>query len=121
APARRAPARARRIVRDLADDDLWLPHHVEAMARLLGEADFAHALPIAIAIDGAAQVLGGHLAVPGLRAHVAPPAPAPAPPAAGRLAPVGDQAGIRPRSAVSGGRRSSRGERIGAAVGQHSP
>ena len=43
----RALAEARgRIVCYLADDDLWLPEHVETLDRALGEADFAHALPI---------------------------------------------------------------------------
>lgn len=40
------------IVCYLADDDLWLPDHVEEMRRLLGEADFAHALPLWIDGDG---------------------------------------------------------------------
>lgn len=40
------------IVGYLADDDLWLPGHVEEMQRLLGEADFAHALPLWIDSDG---------------------------------------------------------------------
>lgn len=40
------------IVCYLADDDLWLPDHVEEMRRLLGEADFAHALPLSIDGDG---------------------------------------------------------------------
>lgn len=31
------------IVCYLADDDLWLPNHIETMRRLLADADFAHA------------------------------------------------------------------------------
>ena len=40
------------IVAYLADDDLWLPNHIEAMLRLLRDADFAHALPVWVATDG---------------------------------------------------------------------
>jgi hypothetical protein len=41
------------VVCYLADDDLYLPHHVESMLRLLRQADFASALPIQILADGA--------------------------------------------------------------------
>jgi hypothetical protein len=40
------------IVCYLSDDDLWLPGHVAQLRHLLAEADFAHALPIWIDIDG---------------------------------------------------------------------
>jgi hypothetical protein len=39
------------IVCYLSDDDLWLPGHVEEMQRLLGQADFAHALGVWIDAD----------------------------------------------------------------------
>jgi len=35
-----------RIVCYLSDDDLYLPHHVAEMSRLLNKADFAHALAV---------------------------------------------------------------------------
>ena len=41
-----------RIVCYLADDDLYLPHHVEAMDRLLENADFAHAAAVQIQPGG---------------------------------------------------------------------
>ena len=41
-----------RIVAYLGDDDLWFPNHIEAMLRLLHDADFAHALPLWVATDG---------------------------------------------------------------------
>jgi hypothetical protein len=40
------------VVCYLADDDLWLPGHVEEMRRLLADADFAHALPFWIDGEG---------------------------------------------------------------------
>lgn len=40
------------IVCCLADDDLWLPNHVETMCGLLERADFAHALPLRIGPNG---------------------------------------------------------------------
>jgi len=45
-----------RIVCYLADDDLYFPDHVEVMAGLLENADFAHTLPIRVEPDGS---LGG--------------------------------------------------------------
>src|SRR5205085_393380 len=45
-----------RIVCYLADDDLMLPRHLESMARLLENADFAHPLPLAILPSGAVYV-----------------------------------------------------------------
>ena len=41
-----------RVACYLSDDDLYLPHHVEEMCRLLEKADFAHALPVEAALDG---------------------------------------------------------------------
>ncbi len=45
-----------RIVCYLADDDLFLPDHVETMDRLLRDADFAHSLPTGIHPDGSIDV-----------------------------------------------------------------
>lgn len=36
-----------------ADDDLWLPDHLEELQRLLRDADFAHTLPVQVLPDGA--------------------------------------------------------------------
>lgn len=36
------------IVCYLADDDLWLPHHLEAMLELLADHDFANVLPLSV-------------------------------------------------------------------------
>ena len=44
------------IVCYLADDDLWLPEHVESMLDLLVDADFAHSLPLRVEPEG---TLGG--------------------------------------------------------------
>ena len=52
------------IVCYLADDDLWLPGHLEELQRLLGEADFAHALPLWIDGDGEIHHLRIDLARP---------------------------------------------------------
>ena len=66
------------IVLYLADDDLWLPDHVETLASLLADADFAHALPALVQPDGdlvplvcdltlggfVERMLGGHNWIP---------------------------------------------------------
>jgi GalNAc5-diNAcBac-PP-undecaprenol beta-1,3-glucosyltransferase len=44
-------ARAR-IVCYLSDDDLYFPHHVEEMSKLLEDADFAHAQAVEVKPDG---------------------------------------------------------------------
>lgn len=41
-----------RIVAYLADDDLWLPDHLEELEGLLRGADFAHSYPIRVEPDG---------------------------------------------------------------------
>jgi hypothetical protein len=41
-----------RIVCYLCDRDLYLPHHVEEMGRLLAAADFAHSYPFRVLEDG---------------------------------------------------------------------
>jgi hypothetical protein len=40
------------IVCYLSDDDVWLPHHVEELRRLLAEADLAHTVSFSIDGDG---------------------------------------------------------------------
>lgn len=66
-----ALAKARgEIVCYLADDDLWLPEHVEYMLTLLKEADFAHALPARIETAGGVFVHPGDLALPFFRRRV---------------------------------------------------
>jgi hypothetical protein len=40
------------IVAYLADDDLWMPEHLEFLGALLEDADFAHTYPIRIEPDG---------------------------------------------------------------------
>jgi hypothetical protein len=41
-----------RIVAYLADDDLWMPEHLEELEALLADADFANTYPIRIEPDG---------------------------------------------------------------------
>lgn len=53
-----------RIVCYLSDDDLWLPGHVASMLDLLDGADFAHAIPVGIRVDGTLFLWAGHLEVP---------------------------------------------------------
>ena len=52
------------IVAYLADDDLWLPGHIETMWRLLQDADFAHALPLAVHTDDTVITWNVDLAIP---------------------------------------------------------
>jgi hypothetical protein len=58
------------IVCYLSDDDLWLPEHVESLARALEDADFAHVLPAYITASQEIAVHAGHLAAPWIRAHM---------------------------------------------------
>lgn len=55
------------IVAYLADDDLWLPDHIETMWQLLREADFAHALPLAVRTDDTVITWNVDLAIPYFR------------------------------------------------------
>jgi glycosyltransferase involved in cell wall biosynthesis len=48
----------------LADDDLWLPHHLAHMCELLREADFAQAFRVTLAGESEVFVGDGHFAVP---------------------------------------------------------
>jgi GalNAc5-diNAcBac-PP-undecaprenol beta-1,3-glucosyltransferase len=52
------------IVCYLADDDLWLPNHVDTMRRLLSGADFANALPLYVDEWGAIHFYIVDLALP---------------------------------------------------------
>jgi hypothetical protein len=52
------------VVCYLSDDDLWLPDHVETMAALLSEADFATALTIRYDSEEELEVLVHDLAMP---------------------------------------------------------
>ena len=36
-----------------ADDDLWLPHHLDELLGVLADADFGHTLPASVQRDGA--------------------------------------------------------------------
>jgi len=56
-----------RIVCYLADDDLYLPRHVEAMAEGLREADFTHAVALTVNVDQTIEIFNGHLAHPAAR------------------------------------------------------
>ncbi|HEX8664740.1 MAG TPA: glycosyltransferase family 2 protein [Beijerinckiaceae bacterium] len=51
----------------LADDDIWLPHHLAHMCDLLRDADFAQGFRVTITGEGAVFVGDGHFAVPGHR------------------------------------------------------
>ena len=58
------------IVCNLADDDLWLPEHVETMIQLLQDADFAHAPPVMVYGDGSVRAWPVDLALPDHRRRV---------------------------------------------------
>jgi len=53
-----------RIVCYLSDDDLYFPDHVQVMSRLLEDADFAHALPVEVRLDGSLFVRTVDLELP---------------------------------------------------------
>jgi GalNAc5-diNAcBac-PP-undecaprenol beta-1,3-glucosyltransferase len=40
------------LIAYLADDDLWMPDHLEVLGTLLQDADFAHTYPIRVETDG---------------------------------------------------------------------
>jgi glycosyltransferase involved in cell wall biosynthesis len=58
------------IVCYLADDDLWLPNHLETMISLLARADFAHGLTLRIHPGGRREVLVVDVGQPEWRAFV---------------------------------------------------
>jgi glycosyltransferase involved in cell wall biosynthesis len=49
----------------LADDDLWLPTHLEVMRELLAGAEFVHGLPVRVAPDGSLRIRPLDLSQPG--------------------------------------------------------
>jgi len=53
-----------KIVCYLSDDDLYLPHHVEEMSRLLEDSDFAHALAVQVHPDETVSTWNVDLALP---------------------------------------------------------
>lgn len=55
------------IVAYLADDDLWLPDHLETVARLLRDADFAHSLPLWVTTDDTVETWTVDLKTPFFR------------------------------------------------------
>jgi GalNAc5-diNAcBac-PP-undecaprenol beta-1,3-glucosyltransferase len=55
------------IVLYLADDDLWLPDHVETMRTALADADFATAASLAVLPGGEVQVKGNDFGRPSTR------------------------------------------------------
>jgi glycosyltransferase involved in cell wall biosynthesis len=59
-----------RVVCYLADDDLYLPNHVETMLSLLADADFAHAFPLRVEADGTLGFWPVNLALPEYRRHL---------------------------------------------------
>src|SRR5215218_11258679 len=56
-----------KIVCYLSDDDLWFPEHVAYMRHLLGNADFAHALPLYIDERSEIYFYVGDLPIPAYR------------------------------------------------------
>jgi glycosyltransferase involved in cell wall biosynthesis len=53
-----------RVIAYHGDDDLLLPHHLEAMLDLLGDADFVHPLPIFVVGDRSLRYLPADLSRP---------------------------------------------------------
>ncbi|MDP1664053.1 MAG: glycosyltransferase family 2 protein [Methylobacter sp.] len=45
----------------LGDDDLWLPHHLDVMVKLLESNDFVHTLHTSVHTDGTIHSLGGRI------------------------------------------------------------
>lgn len=61
------------VVCYLADDDLWLPGHVESVLLALQEADFVNGRAVVVFADQSLAVLPGHFAVPGVRERLFTP------------------------------------------------
>jgi hypothetical protein len=55
------------FVCQIADDDLWLPNHLEEMALLLEKVEFGNVTQVEIALDGTPRLLVGDLARPEIR------------------------------------------------------
>lgn len=49
------------LVCQIADDDLWLPHHLDEIEALLGEADFGHVLQVAVGRSDEVSVIPSDL------------------------------------------------------------
>jgi hypothetical protein len=58
------------IVCYLSDDDLWLPQHVEVLAEVLQDADFAHVLPVHVDVSQSIRCHVGHLGAPWIRGRM---------------------------------------------------
>jgi glycosyltransferase involved in cell wall biosynthesis len=56
-----------RYVAHVADDDLWLPDHLEEMEALLATADFGNLLHVYVRPDGRVEILPGDLGSPDTR------------------------------------------------------
>lgn len=59
-----------RFVCHIADDDLWLPHHLDGMAALLEEADFGHSFTLFLAPEVKPFLRLHDLADPAIRARL---------------------------------------------------
>lgn len=57
-----------KIVAYLADDDLWLPRHVETVVSALDGVDFVHTLPVRVNVDGSLFTWAVDLELPEFRA-----------------------------------------------------
>ncbi|MCH7989289.1 MAG: glycosyltransferase family 2 protein [Planctomycetes bacterium] len=55
------------IVCYLADDDIWLSHHLQSMFVALADVDFAHVIPAYILPNGELGVFGGDIRMPEYR------------------------------------------------------
>jgi succinoglycan biosynthesis protein ExoW len=56
-----------RLVAHIADDDLWLPNHLEEMAVLLSAADFGNILDVAVRPDGSIGMIPDDIGLPQTR------------------------------------------------------
>ena len=55
------------FVCQIGDDDLWLPRHLDEMAKLLDESDFGNLAHVEVATEGTLHILTGTLADASLR------------------------------------------------------
>ena len=56
-----------RFVCQIGDDDLWLPHHLDEMSKLLDQVDFGNLPQVEVALDGTLAIRPGTLADANLR------------------------------------------------------
>jgi glycosyltransferase involved in cell wall biosynthesis len=61
------------VVCYLADDDLWLPGHIESVLGALEDADFVNGRAVVVFPDQSLAVLPGHFAIPGVRERLQTP------------------------------------------------